>query len=456
MIEFDNLKCSFRTASYGDDGEIKFRPPIYEQRYSNVIRVLEHVNFEGQFNKIVEFGCAEMYLIDRFRNVPHIQHIVQVDIDEEILNKYKDRVNPLHACYVKCRTIPLYIEVLKGSIDTPSEYTKYADVVLAIETIEHLNPDVLENVPYNIFGFIQPKIAMFSTPNSDYNVLFKSLKNGFRHPDHKFEWSQEQFKDWALNICERYPNYRVAIFGVGDSPEGMPDYGPVSQIALFIRKDIQGLPLVSELEDIYVEPNPETAYKEIHSVDYPYYVDRRTIHEKIRDDADRFMKDMKVYRKYYVKDKFSIPYKIPFDKVLEAINEEYRSADDLRYVLAQEKYDIVDDCVIVAEDGWEFFGRRGPLLPRPGDYYYYIYSPHERRNYVYATDSEEEYRDEISNEDERDPDKNSNEEEDNLNKISNEEEKDLNKISNEEDPDESSNKEKTNCNNECVEEESWD
>lgn len=61
--------------------------------------------------------------------------------------------------------------------------------------IEHLYPDVLEAVPHNIFGYIQPNIAIFTTVNADFNVLFPNLKK-FRHYDHKFEWTREQFQGW--------------------------------------------------------------------------------------------------------------------------------------------------------------------------------------------------------------------------------------------------------------------
>lgn len=45
---------------------------------------------------------------------------------------------------------------------------------------------------------MKPKIVIFSTPNADFNILFGSSKfeTGFRHEDHKFEWTQEQFIDW--------------------------------------------------------------------------------------------------------------------------------------------------------------------------------------------------------------------------------------------------------------------
>lgn len=64
--------------------------------------------------------------------------------------------------------------------------------------IEHLFPPTEINLPFNVFSYIQPKIAIFTTPNVDYNILFgkMELENGFRHDDHKFEWTRKQFSDW--------------------------------------------------------------------------------------------------------------------------------------------------------------------------------------------------------------------------------------------------------------------
>lgn len=61
--------------------------------------------------------------------------------------------------------------------------------------IEHLYPDDLDAFPYTVFGFIKPQVAIVTTPNADFNVLFKEMK-AFRHPDHKFEWTRQQFQDW--------------------------------------------------------------------------------------------------------------------------------------------------------------------------------------------------------------------------------------------------------------------
>jgi hypothetical protein len=61
--------------------------------------------------------------------------------------------------------------------------------------IEHLECDVLAKVPWSLFGAVHPKTVVLTTPNADFNVLFPGLR-GFRHPDHKFEWTREQFQSW--------------------------------------------------------------------------------------------------------------------------------------------------------------------------------------------------------------------------------------------------------------------
>lgn len=62
--------------------------------------------------------------------------------------------------------------------------------------IEHLYEDDLSKVPAVVFGGLRPERALFTTPNSDFNVLFNNKTDRFRHPDHKFEWSRRQFEDW--------------------------------------------------------------------------------------------------------------------------------------------------------------------------------------------------------------------------------------------------------------------
>ena len=54
---------------------------------------------------------------------------------------------------------------------------------------------MLDAVPDAIFGFLRPKRVVMTTPNAEYNVLFPGF-TGFRHHDHKFEWTRAQFQEW--------------------------------------------------------------------------------------------------------------------------------------------------------------------------------------------------------------------------------------------------------------------
>ncbi len=63
---------------------------------------------------------------------------------------------------------------------------------------------------------------------------FASLPAGkFRHPDHRFEWSRQEFQEWAQKLAERF-GYSVRFLPVG--PEHS-DYGPPTQMAVFQRKE---------------------------------------------------------------------------------------------------------------------------------------------------------------------------------------------------------------------------
>ena len=55
--------------------------------------------------------------------------------------------------------------------------------------------------PVVVFGMINPLVVIVTTPNAEFNVLFPNF-TGFRHPDHKFEWTRAQFQDWyVVMIC---------------------------------------------------------------------------------------------------------------------------------------------------------------------------------------------------------------------------------------------------------------
>ncbi|KFB50613.1 AGAP005647-PA-like protein [Anopheles sinensis] len=190
--------------------------------------------------KFSRFGHADIF--ERIRHwQPTYPVSDRIDIDERLLNQNRNMVKPLLVDYVTPSENPFTVEVWRGDISVAHECLKGTDAVIGIEIIEHLHQPVLDKVPENVFGFIKPKVAFFSTPNAEFNVLFDGLlENGFRHDDHKFEWTRAEFEAWASSICQRYPDYDVKYFGIGAPPAGSEAIGCVSQLAVFVRKDFLG------------------------------------------------------------------------------------------------------------------------------------------------------------------------------------------------------------------------
>ncbi|KAJ1910264.1 hypothetical protein H4219_006248 [Mycoemilia scoparia] len=100
-----------------------------------------------------------------------------------------------------------------------------------------------------MFGYYKPQILIATTPNAEFNVYFPDLKYGtpeskFRHDDHKFEWTRNEFKEWCEMVCETY-GYEYTIEGIGkiikkevlDAYTGPEDVGHCSQLCLFKRKN---------------------------------------------------------------------------------------------------------------------------------------------------------------------------------------------------------------------------
>lgn len=79
---------------------------------------------------------------------------------------------------------------------------------------------------------MNPKYAIVTTPNRDFNLLFPDPTK-LRNSDHKFEWTRAEFHTWAGEVCQKY-GYRVEFTGVG-LHEARPDLGYCTQIAVFNR-----------------------------------------------------------------------------------------------------------------------------------------------------------------------------------------------------------------------------
>jgi hypothetical protein len=107
-------------------------------------------------------------------------------------------------------------------------------------------------------GVYHPLLFLCTTPSYTFNARFTvpdteeagrigypdptgRTKRIFRHDDHKFEWTVQEFRDWCEGVAEEW-GYEVAISSVGRALEvdewgRDEELGGASQVAEFRRKD---------------------------------------------------------------------------------------------------------------------------------------------------------------------------------------------------------------------------
>lgn len=74
--------------------------------------------------------------------------------------------------------------------------------------------------------------VVLTTPNREFNVKWETLGAGrFRHPDHRFEWTRQEFQDWAKGVAGRF-SYAVRFVAVGPEDEKL---GPPTQMGIFTQ-----------------------------------------------------------------------------------------------------------------------------------------------------------------------------------------------------------------------------
>ncbi|EZA56852.1 hypothetical protein DMN91_000593 [Ooceraea biroi] len=332
--KFHKESCEMRNEVSCDEDavlpktQLKFSPPAYIQRYNAVLNVLIDPKYEGKLRKVVDFGCSELGFLTFLKHLAGVEEILCVDIDEEMLERNNVKAKPYTMDYVHRRKSPLTIEICCGSVTQNDLRLQNMDAVICIELVEHMYLSELIDFPHNIFGYIMPKVAIITTPNADFNVLFPNF-SGYRHPDHKFEWTREQFQDWAQNIVTRYPAYSVTFHGICNGPEGTEEVGSCTQMAVFH--------LESQVECI--QPVMSDLYKTVARFEYPVFFDSRTDEQKILDEALYYINFLAYHGTEMLEE-------VPLNKVLSFIKEVPITIDALKSLLVEHRMVIKD-----GEDG---------------------------------------------------------------------------------------------------------
>ena len=218
----DQEEVEEKTANPVDSQEQLSSP--HEQRLAAVMEILQ----ENSVRSVLDLGCGEGRLLKLLLENPAFERILGLDVSYRALEYATKRLRLEHLPANQRKRITL----LHGSLTYRDKRLEGYDAAAVIEVIEHLDEPRLVAFERVLFEFIRPAIVVITTPNVEYNVKFPSLHAGrFRHKDHRFEWTRQQFQDWAARVAGRY-GYTVRYRPVGPQDD---EVGALSQMGIFSR-----------------------------------------------------------------------------------------------------------------------------------------------------------------------------------------------------------------------------
>ncbi|MEO1204962.1 MAG: 3' terminal RNA ribose 2'-O-methyltransferase Hen1 [Pseudomonadota bacterium] len=226
------------TGSMSDDGvadlktdaaELALEQPIrlHDQRLDTVAETLLALGAR----RVLDLGCGSGKLMKRLMPERQFKDIVGVDVSSVSLERAERRLR-LDRVPDKDKG---RVRVLLGALTYRDRRIEGFDAAALVEVIEHLDAERLNSMERAVFEFAKPWHVIVTTPNREYNAKFEGLEEGaLRHPDHRFEWTRDEFAAWCARVSERF-NYQVAISGIGEED---PRFGAPSQMAVFttVRK----------------------------------------------------------------------------------------------------------------------------------------------------------------------------------------------------------------------------
>ncbi len=209
-----------------EKAEERLEKPISlnEQRLMTVMAALRSCGAK----RVLDLGCGEGKLIRELLKDRQFEEILGMDVSIRTLEVAARRL--------KLERLPDQqanrIKLVHGSLMYRDKRLEGFDAASVVEVVEHLDPPRLSAFERVLFEFAKPRAVVLTTPNREFNVTWETLPAGqFRHADHRFEWTRQEFQGWATGIAARF-GYSVRFTPVG--PEH-PEYGPPTQMGIFQR-----------------------------------------------------------------------------------------------------------------------------------------------------------------------------------------------------------------------------
>ncbi len=183
---------------------------------------------ESGARRVLDLGCGEGKLLKLLLAQKQFREIAGVDVSHRALEIAAKRLR-LDRLPERQRE---RLRLLHGSLTYRDARLAGYDAAALVEVIEHLDPGRLAALERVVFEQARPGTVVVTTPNREYNALFETLEAGsVRHPDHRFEWTREEFQRWAGEVAERH-GYAARFAPIG--PED-PELGAPTQMGIFKR-----------------------------------------------------------------------------------------------------------------------------------------------------------------------------------------------------------------------------
>ncbi|MDN5709687.1 MAG: 3' terminal RNA ribose 2'-O-methyltransferase Hen1 [Planococcus sp. (in: firmicutes)] len=175
---------------------------------------------------IVDFGSGEGKLAVKLGFIDGVEEVLAVEPSQVETMKAVRRFDK-----VEDKENFVEPETLWGSLYYFDERLKEKDLMILCEVIEHVDEPRLPKAFDLILNHYAPKSLIVTTPNREYNEVY-DMDDHFRHADHRFEWTRQEFRNWCKKI--NYAGlYEIEFAGIG---EEHPEQGCPTQMCVFKRK----------------------------------------------------------------------------------------------------------------------------------------------------------------------------------------------------------------------------
>jgi 3' terminal RNA ribose 2'-O-methyltransferase Hen1 len=209
-----------------EEAQVERTVSLNEQRLASVHAVLRG----SGARRVVDLGCGEGRLLRILLDDRQFDEIVGMDVSHRALEIATNKLR-LERMPERQRQ---RIRLIHGSLMYRDTRLTGFDAAAVVEVIEHLDPPRLAAFERVLFEFVRPGTIALTTPNAEYNVKWETLPAGrFRHRDHRFEWTRQQFTSWATAVADRF-GYDVRFLPIGPQDA---DVGAPTQLSVFTRRD---------------------------------------------------------------------------------------------------------------------------------------------------------------------------------------------------------------------------